>query len=98
MLQLGEEQCFCPGKVFKSSAAFSSFIRTDVTTSRFAVIEEGRDGPGTAGGSSAGAAHGAVGILDQVSRSLFNLCAKASPPNKLEGVGWESKCAWTSVC
>lgn len=98
LLHLGEQQCSCPRKAFESSAAFSFFIRTNVTTSRFAVRKEGIAGPGTAEGSSAGAARGATGVLGQVLRSLFNLCAQASSPNKPEALGWETTCAWTSVC
>ena len=42
-----------PWKAFESSAAFLLFIRTNITTSRFAVKKEGIAGSGMAEGSSA---------------------------------------------
>lgn len=86
-LQLRGEQSCCLRKALESSAAFSFFTRTNYPVQL--CCETGwccwsRDGPGLL--SSARAASAAVWILDQVSRSPFNLCAKEQSPGRGNGL------------
>lgn len=86
-LQLGGEQSCCLRKALESSAAFYFFTRTNCHI--WLGCETGwhcwsRHGPGFP--FSAGAASGALWVLDQVSRSPLNLCAEEQSPGRGTGL------------